>query len=130
MPDIFGSDVEPNDPEEIPAPDVDLSQPIYPSPESTEPRESLNVDEDDELLDDDDDDDYDDSVGGELSEFEQIKLRLENIEGDIAGLKEGVNTIGVMMNSVAEAFDTIMQKVNEGGIGALLGGFMGGKKNG
>lgn len=126
MPDIFGSDVEPNDPEEIPAPDVDLSQPIYPSPESTEPRESLNVDEDDELLDDD----YEYSACMKLSEFEQIKLRLENIEGDIAGLKEGVNTIGVMMNSVAEAFDTIMQKVNEGGIGALLGGFMGGKKNG
>jgi hypothetical protein len=124
MPDIFGSDVEPNDPAEIPAPDVDLSQPIYPSPESTEPRESLNVDEDDEL------DDYEYSACMKLSEFEQIKLRLENIEGDIAGLKEGVNTIGVMMNSVAEAFDTIMQKVNEGGIGALLGGFMGGKKNG
>jgi hypothetical protein len=122
MPDIFGSDVEPNDPEEIPAPDVDLSQPIYPSPEST-PVRGLDYEDEDE-----------DGNDVEANEFDYamdcLNRRLDRIEGDIAGLKEGVNTIGVMMNSVAEAFDTIMQKVNEGGIGALLGGFMGGKKNG
>jgi hypothetical protein len=118
MPDVFRSDVEANDPDEIPAPDVDLSHPIYPSPESTPVVRGFDYEDDDM------------EPGPLLTEFEELKLRLDNIEGDIAGLKEGVNTIGVMMNSVAEAFDTIMQKVNEGGIGALLGGFMGGKKNG
>ena len=60
----------------------------------------------------------------------EVLRRLEAIESTQDNLKDGVNTIGGMMNSVAEAFDNIMQKVNEGGIGALLGGMMGGKKNG
>ena len=59
--------------------------------------------------------------------YADVIERLERIEQSIEGLKTGVNTIGQMMNSVAEAFDGIMQKVNQGGIGALLGNLMGGK---
>lgn len=63
-------------------------------------------------------------------DFESIVLaRLDRIEATQDGLREGVNTIGAMMNQVAEAFDQIMQKVNQGGIAGLLGGIMGGKKN-
>lgn len=60
-------------------------------------------------------------------DYAHVIERLECIEQSIEGLKTGVNTIGQMMNSVAEAFDGIMQKVNQGGIGALLGNLMGGK---
>lgn len=117
MPDVFRSDVEANDPEEIPAPDVDLSRAIYPSPESTEPVTGPDYDDEDDYTTDE-------------PSLVEVLTRLEIIEADIAGLKDGVNTIGVMMNQVAEAFDQVMQKVNEGGLGALLGGIMGGKKNG
>jgi hypothetical protein len=44
-------------------------------------------------------------------------------------LTEGVNTIGTMMNQVADAFGQIMAQVQKGGLGAILGGVMGGKKN-
>lgn len=60
----------------------------------------------------------------------EVIRRLDEQDKVINGLKDGVNTIGGMMNSVAEAFDQIMQKVNQGGIGALLGGFLGGKNDG
>lgn len=118
MADPLGREIEPNDPEKIPAPDVDLSQPIYPSPESTLVVRGFDYE--------DDEDDY----TRDEPTLDEVLTRLEIIEADIAGLKDGVNTIGVMMNQVAEAFDQVMQKVNEGGLGALLGGIMGGKKNG
>lgn len=66
----------------------------------------------------------------ETQVLSDINVRLDRIEKTIEGLREGVNTIGGMMNGVAEAFDQIMQQVQKGGIGALLGGFMGGNKNG
>lgn len=63
--------------------------------------------------------------------FEEAVLsRLSAIEATQEGLRAGVNTIGAMMNDVANAFGQIMEQVNKGGIGALLGGMMGGKKNG
>lgn len=45
------------------------------------------------------------------------------------GIRVGVNTIGTMMNEVAEAFGKIMEEIQKGGIAGLLGGMMGGKKN-
>lgn len=82
-----------------------------------------------------------DAVTDEAMILSDMNLRLERIEKTVESkflvvnekleaLISGVNTIGGMMNQVAEAFDNIMQTVNKGGIGALLGGFMGGKKNG
>lgn len=59
-----------------------------------------------------------------------MNLRLERIELTVDALKEGVNTIGEMMNQVATVFDDLAGKVKSGGISALLGGFMGGNKNG
>jgi hypothetical protein len=54
---------------------------------------------------------------------------VKRVEGTQAALKDGVNTIGVMMNNVAEAFGQIMTEVQKGGIAGLLGSMMGGKKN-
>lgn len=48
----------------------------------------------------------------------------------LEGIRDGVNTIGGMMNDVADAFGQIMDQVSKGGIGALLGGMMGKKNNG
>lgn len=59
-----------------------------------------------------------------------ILERLDSIEATLDGVRNGVNTIGGMMNAVAEQFDQMMQKVNSGGLGAILGGLMGGNKNG
>lgn len=59
-----------------------------------------------------------------------MEERLAAIEETIAGLRDGVNVIGEMMNSVAEMFDQMVTKVNQGGIAGLLGGLMGGNKNG
>lgn len=70
-----------------------------------------------------------DAVTDEAEILSDMNLRLERIEKTVESLREGVNTIGVMMNNVAGAFDNIMQTVNKGGLGALLGGIMGGKKN-
>lgn len=71
------------------------------------------------------------------TKLDRINKRLDAIEAATIAIKmaqnaqrDGINTIGEMMNSVASAFDQIMQKVNQGGIGALLGGMMGGKNNG
>jgi hypothetical protein len=67
---------------------------------------------------------------------EKVTMRLTAIEEALAaqakiteGIRTGVNTIGEMMNGVADAFGQMMEQVNKGGIGALLGGMMGGKKN-
>jgi hypothetical protein len=59
-----------------------------------------------------------------------VMERLDRIEAVQKSQSQGINTIGEMMNSVAAAFDQIMQQVKQGGIGALLGGMMGGNKNG
>jgi hypothetical protein len=57
-----------------------------------------------------------------------INSRLAVIELTQEALKEGTNTIGTMMNGVSEAFANIMEQIQKGGIGGLLGGMMG-KKN-
>jgi hypothetical protein len=57
-----------------------------------------------------------------------IESRLYSIELTQEALKEGTNTIGTMMNGVSEAFANIMEQIQKGGIGGLLGGMMG-KKN-
>lgn len=72
----------------------------------------------------------DSGAGDNALLLSDINLRLDRIEKTVEGLRDGVNTIGSMMNGVAEAFDQIMGQVQKGGIGALLGGFMGGNKNG
>lgn len=65
-----------------------------------------------------------------LNELGRLEERLTVIEETITGLRDGVNVIGEMMNSVAEMFDQMVTKVNQGGIAGLLGGLMGGNKNG
>lgn len=60
-----------------------------------------------------------------MPDMRSILDRLDRIEKTQEGLRDGVNTIGEMMNSVAQAFDQIMTKVNNGGIAGLLGGLMG-----
>lgn len=121
--------VEANDPAVIPAPEIDPTAIVY-IPQNEVPYTTAL-----------DDGDYEDGDSEEpveksldLSEmmWERLKTideRQEEIYASIQGVKTGVNTIGEMMNSVAEAFDQIMQKVQQGGLGSLLGGFMGGKKD-
>jgi hypothetical protein len=58
-----------------------------------------------------------------------LLVRIERIEEKLNGLTDGVNTIGEMMNGVADAFAQIMAQVQKGGIGGLIG-MMGGKSNG
>lgn len=53
------------------------------------------------------------------------KVQAETLDG----IRTGVNTIGAMMNEVADAFGQVMEQVSKGGIGALLGGMMGKKNN-
>lgn len=60
----------------------------------------------------------------------ELNARLLRMEATLDSLREGVNTIGEMMNQVATVFDDLADKVKSGGIGALIGGFMGGNKNG
>lgn len=130
MTDIFGSDVEANDPAVIPAPDVDLSQPIYADTPESQAVPAVNwYDDDDET-----EPSFEEYVMGRLSSIETnmealLKSHL-GTESQITHLKTGVNTIGEMMNSVAAAADEIMTKVRTGGIGSLLGSVMGGKNNG
>lgn len=71
---------------------------------------------------------YTSYVTDEAELLSVVVKRLDSIEAIQKSQSDGINTIGQMMNSVASAFDAIMTKVNEGGIGALLGGFMGGNK--
>lgn len=61
-----------------------------------------------------------------LSKLEALH---NNIANDTAALKDGVNTIGEMMNGVAQAFDQIMTEIQKGGVAGLLGTLMGGKKS-
>lgn len=106
--------VEANDPAVIPAPEIDPTAIVY----IAEGEVPLRADDYEEFSKEDG--------------FEELVLRrLDDIDEKLealAALKEGVNTIGTMMNAVAETFDGLMQQVQKGGIGALLGGFMGGKK--
>lgn len=71
-----------------------------------------------------------DYITDESAILSDMNLRLERIEKTVNGLRDGVNTIGQMMNGVADAFGQVMEQVQKGGIGALLGGMMGGNKNG
>lgn len=54
--------------------------------------------------------------------------RLEALEHTVDGMREGINTIGQMMNAVGDMFSDMVNKVNQGGIGALVGNLIG-KKN-
>lgn len=102
-------------------------------------RDVRDDDDVDDVFEDDNDSDVneepkaltitDPGAGDTAQLLSDMNLRLERIENTQNALKEGVNLIGGMMNQVAEAFDQIMQKVQTGGIGALLGGMMGGQKN-
>lgn len=56
-------------------------------------------------------------------------LQQSYIRDDINALKNGVNTIGAMMNSVSDAFGQISSQIQQGGIGSLLG-MIGAKKDG
>jgi hypothetical protein len=70
---------------------------------------------------------------GDLSTYEQLQImhnRLDRIEQQNAAIVEGVNTIGSMMNEFVDGFGKVMVQVQQQGIGSLLGGLMGGKKNG
>lgn len=68
-----------------------------------------------------------DQILGRLNAIEAAQMvQSETLEK----LREGVNSIGGMMNDVADAFGQIMEQVSKGGIGALLGGMMGKKNNG
>src|SRR5882757_259000 len=71
-----------------------------------------------------------------LNRVNNLEALYANIADDMAkqadtleALKAGVNTIGEMMNGVAQAFDQIMSEVQKGGVAGLLGTIMGGKKN-
>lgn len=70
-----------------------------------------------------------DNLQPEVSFEAEVLARLEAQTATLEGVRQGVNTIGEMMNGIADAFGQIMVKVEKGGIGALLGGFMGGKKD-
>jgi hypothetical protein len=65
-----------------------------------------------------------------LARLDSISTRLTAIESTQDALKEGTNTIGAMMNGVSEAFANIMEQIQKGGIGSLLGGMMGKKNDG
>ena len=60
----------------------------------------------------------------------EMHERLKRVEETLDGLREGVNTIGLMMNQVTDAFGQIMTQMQSGGLPALLGKMMGGNKNG
>lgn len=62
-------------------------------------------------------------------DLSDVNQRLDRIEKTLDGLRDGVNTIGQMMNQVVDAFGQIMTQVQNGGLGSLLGTMMG-KKNG
>lgn len=115
------SAVEANDPTVIPAPDIDPTAIVY-IPEN---EVATNYD------DYGDDEDADSNLVLLSSIWERVKEideKLDKIDQTQQGLKTGVNTIGEMMNGVAQVFDDLMKKVQQGGIGSLLGGFMGGKR--
>lgn len=58
-----------------------------------------------------------------------ITNTLDDHAQTLEALKTGVNTIGEMMNGVAQAFDQIMTEIQKGGVAGLLGTLMGGKKS-
>jgi len=62
-------------------------------------------------------------------ENQNLNERLKRIEERLDAVAGVDNTIGGMMNQVADTFAQIMEQVQKGGIGSLLGGMMGGKKN-
>jgi hypothetical protein len=72
------------------------------------------------------DTEYHDLVLNRLELMSDIQSAQNN---RIDALANGVNTIGQMMNEVANAFGQIMEQIQKGGIGGLLGSVMGGKKN-
>jgi len=68
-----------------------------------------------------------DPITDEAAILSDINMRLDRIEKTMEAQTQGINTIGDMMNHVATLFDDLAGKVKQGGIGALLGGIMGGK---
>jgi hypothetical protein len=102
---------------ETPAPDVDMSLPIYNTTAESMVQPKAGCD-------------YCDGSDKDVEWDDPVQLRLDAMDIKLAALTEGVNTIGAMMNEVASTFATLMQKLQRDGIGGLLGGMMGGKNNG
>lgn len=98
---------------------VDLTQPIYAeSPESqVQPTSGTDYEETEIQAQD-----YD-----LFAVLHRLETKVDEQATKLAALTEGVNTIGEMMNSVAEVFDQMMKKIQSGGIAGVLGGLMGGK---
>lgn len=69
-----------------------------------------------------------DMFGMVWERLNEMDERLISMEATLEAIKGGVNVIGEMMNQVAIVFDGLAEKVKQGGVGALLGGLMGGKK--
>jgi hypothetical protein len=98
---------------------VDLSQPIYADTVESQIVPGVGNNDQWEV-------DYELAADGSDAD---IIARIDHMAADILALKEGVNTIGAMMNGVADAVGQVMAQVQKGGIASLLGGLMGGKKN-
>lgn len=82
-----------------------------------------------------DDNEWQSETGSDFELYQEIIARLNVLQEaqlvqakTLEALTNGVNTIGEMMNSVAGAFDQIMEQVQKGGLASLLGGMMGSKK--
>lgn len=59
-----------------------------------------------------------------------VDERLTAMDAKLDQLIGGVNIIGEMINQVYAGFGEMMQQVQTGGLSSLLGGMMGGRKNG
>jgi len=98
----------------------DLTAPVYADTPESQVQPSVSMDDDDVT-----------EIQAQDYDLFEVLHRIENKvdkQGEtLSALTAGVNTIGEMMNSVAELFDQMMKKVQSGGIAGLLGGMMGGK---
>ena len=113
---------------------VDLTQPIYPVAPEAQVQPSVGIDYDQlespYALSEEDETEMQAQDYDLFTVLHRIENKLDALTGTTDGVRTGVNTIGEMMNSIADAVGQVMQKVNQGGIGALLGGMMGGKNDG
>lgn len=101
---------------------VDLTQAIYPaSPEAQiQPSVGDGVDPEETEMQAQD---YD-----LFTVLHRIENKVDTLTGTTDGVRTGVNTIGEMMNGIADAVGQVMQKVQTEGLAGLVGGLMGGKK--
>lgn len=96
----------------------------YPGPPDIQPSSDEDFEEES--------DDFEDKMSFEefvRDTLTDITNTLDDHAQILEALKTGVNTIGEMMNGVAQAFDQIMTEFQKGGLAGLLGTVMGGKKN-